>query len=115
MHLVGCRLKLDQYFLHRRGQFEINLEKMSNMDDLFAPAPESDQESENSEQETETATDENSEQPEPEEEPVAQWDTFGLDQRILAGIAAAGWKEPTEIQEAALPIGKFDKSMDIFL
>ena len=79
------------------------------MDDLFAPAPDSDEESTNSEQETETATDENSEQPELEEDPVAQWDTFGLDQRILAGIAAAGWKEPTEIQETSIPIGKLEE------
>jgi len=39
-----------------------------------------------------------------EEVKIAQWNSFGLDPRILAGIAALGWKEPTEIQEAGLPI-----------
>lgn len=39
-----------------------------------------------------------------EPEQVVQWNSFGLDPRILAGIAGLGWKEPTEIQEAALPL-----------
>ena len=81
------------------------LENMSNPEDEFAPAPESEEESVGTDEERESSTNEKVRE-EPEEDPVAQWDTFGLDQRILAGIAAAGWKEPTEIQEAALPIGK---------
>merc|ERR1712168_737401 len=39
-----------------------------------------------------------------EESEVPSWASLGLDSRILAGLASLGWKEPTEIQEAGIPV-----------
>jgi len=42
---------------------------------------------------------------------VPSWASLGLDPRILAGLASLGWKEPTEIQEAGIPVALKGKNI----
>lgn len=46
-----------------------------------------------------------------EESEVPTWASLGLDSRILAGLASLGWKEPTEIQEAGIPVALKGKNI----
>lgn len=41
---------------------------------------------------------------EDEEEKVLQWHEMGLDGRLLKSISKLRWKEPTLIQEKAIPL-----------